>query len=118
MFEVFGRLGVSVDLVATAEVSVSMTVEHDAPLDELRSSLERFAKLEVARERAIVAVVGERLKQTKGLAARIFAALGDINVEMISMGANEINLSVVVEKSAAPEAIRRLHRALFSGPGG
>jgi aspartate kinase len=114
LFEVFGRLGVSIDMIATAEVSVSMTVERDAPLEELRSALGRFAKVEVAQERAIIAVIGDRLKQTQGLAARIFGALSDINVEMISMGANEINLSLVVDQRLAASAIRRLHTALFA----
>ena|SRR5690349_8431419 len=114
LFEVFGRLGVSVDVIATAEVSVSMTIERDAPLEALTTALSRFAKVEVAQDRAIVAVVGERLKQTQGVAARVFGALADINVEMISMGANEINLSLVVEQSLAAETVRRLHRALFS----
>ncbi|HUR29551.1 MAG TPA: aspartate kinase, partial [Planctomycetota bacterium] len=114
LFEVFGRLGVSVDLVATAEVSVSMTVDRDAPLDALRAELGRFARVEIAEHRAIVAVVGERLKQTNGLAARIFGALAGINVEMISMGANEINLSLVVEEKLAAETVQRLHLALFA----
>jgi len=114
LFEVFGRLGVSVDMIATAEVSVSMTVENDAPLEDLRAALSRFAKVEVSKDRAIVAVVGERLKQTQGLAARIFGCLADINVEMISMGANEINLSLVVEQRFAAETVRRLHATLFS----
>ena len=61
----------------------------------------------------LVAVVGERLKRTPGLSARIFAALRDINVEMISMGANEINLSLVVRREEADEALRRLHGALI-----
>jgi aspartate kinase len=113
LFEVFGRLGVSVDLVATAEVSVSLTVEADAPLGELVDALKAFATVEVHQQRAIVAVVGERLKQTPGLAARIFGSLAGINVEMISMGANEINLSLVVEEAHAPTAVRHLHEALF-----
>ena len=113
LFEVFGRLGASVDLVATAEVSVSLTVERDAPLDALRRELERFARVEIVTERAIVALVGERLKHTPGIAARVFGALGEINVEMISMGANEINLSLVVPREREHEAVRRLHAALF-----
>jgi aspartate kinase len=113
LFEVFGRLGVSVDLVATAEVSVSLTVESDAPLDALRAELQRFARVDVATDRAIVALVGERLKHTPGIAAQVFAALDDINVEMISMGANEINLSVVVARAHEHECVRRLHAALF-----
>ena len=113
LFEVFRRREVSVDLIATAEVSVSLTVEADAPLDALLADLSGFAKVGVVQDRAIIAVVGERIKQTPGVAGRVFTALGDINLELISMGANEINLSLVVPQAEVVEALRRLHRALI-----
>jgi aspartate kinase len=112
LFEVFGRRGVSVDLVATAEVSVSLTVEADVPLKALLQDLSAFATVEIHEGRAIIAAVGERLKSTPGLGAQLLTALGDINVEMISMGANEINLSLVVQQENTSEALRRLHRVL------
>ena len=118
IFEVFGRLGASVDVVATAEVSVSLTVEATAPLEAILRELGAFAHVSVATDRALVALVGERLKHTKGLAGRIFGALASINVEMISMGSNEINLSLVVEGKDEAAAVRLLHRALFGGNGG
>ena len=113
LFEVFGRLGVSVDIVATAEVSVSLTVEPDAPVAEIVEQISRFARVEVAEDRSIVAVVGGSLRDTAGLAHRIFGALSAINVEMISMGANEINLSLVVRRSDVPAALRALHAELL-----
>ncbi|MBI1751546.1 MAG: lysine-sensitive aspartokinase 3 [Acidobacteria bacterium] len=113
LFEVFGRRGVSVDLVATAEVSVSLTVEADVPLKPLLQDLSAFATVEIHEGRAIIAAVGERLKSTPGLGARLLTALGDINVEMISMGANEINLSLVVKEERTAEALRRLHQVLM-----
>jgi len=112
LFEVFGRRGVSVDLVATAEVSVSLTVEADVSLKALMADLAAFATVEIHEGRAIIAAVGERLKSTPGLGAQLLQALGDINVEMISMGANEINLSLVVKQESTAEALRRLHRVL------
>ena len=112
LFEVFGRRGVSVDLVATAEVSVSLTVEADVSLKALIQDLSAFATVEINEKRAIIAAVGERLKSTPGLGAQLLTALGDINVEMISMGANEINLSLVVKEASTSEALRRLHRVL------
>jgi aspartate kinase len=115
LFEVFGRRGVSVDLVATAEVSVSLTVEADVALKALLEDLSAFATVEVHEGRAIIAAVGERLKSTPGLGAQLLSSLGDINVEMISMGANEINLSLVVAQAQADEALRRLHRVLVGG---
>ncbi len=115
LFTVFARHQVSVDLIATAEVSVSLTVEADAPLGALLAELAEFATTSVAADRAIVAVVGERLKQTPGITGRCFGALRDINVEMISMGANEINLSIVVREEDAAPALARLHAELFQG---
>lgn len=115
LFEVFGRRGVSVDLVATAEVSVSLTVEADIPLQDLMQDLAAFATVEVHEKRAIIAAVGERLKSTPGLGAQLLTALGDINIEMISMGANEINLSLVVKHEQEAEALRRIHRVLVGG---
>ena len=113
IFDVFGRLGVSVDVVATAEVSVSLTVEANAPLEAIKKELGAFAHVSVASDRALVALVGERLKHTPGLAARVFGAISSINVEMISMGSNEINLSLVVEQKDEAAAVRLLHKALF-----
>lgn len=113
LFDVFRRHGVSVDLIATAEVSVSLTVEGDAPLEALLADLSSFATVNLVQDRAIVAVVGERIKQTPGVAGRVFTALGDINIELISMGANEINLSLVVPQASVVEALRRLHRTLI-----
>jgi len=113
LFEVFGRQGVSVDLVATAEVSVSLTVEADAPLSALLAEIGTFARVEAAPERAIVAVVGDRIRNTPGLTKRVFEALSGLEVEMISMGANEINLSVVVPQARAGAALAALHREFF-----
>jgi aspartate kinase len=113
LFEVFRELDVSVDLVATAEVSVSLTVEADAPLEQLCAQISQFASVEVARDRAIVALVGERVRETPAVPAAALTALSAFGVEMISMGANEINLSVVTRQDAAHDALRALHACFF-----
>jgi aspartate kinase len=113
LFQVFSRHRISVDLIATAEVSVSLTVDADAPLKALLEDLAQFATVGVARDRTIVAIVGEQLKLTPGVTGRAFSALRAINVEMISMGANEINLSIVVKQEDARPALRSLHAALI-----
>jgi len=115
IFEAFGRRGIPVDVVATSEVSVSATVDDGARTDELVEELSAFAEVSVTHGRAVVAIVGDRLRQTPGVAGKAFSALRDINVEMISLGANEINLSLVVPAEDAAAAQRRLHAAFF-GP--
>ena len=69
--------------------------------------------MSVLRDLAVVSVVGRKLRSTPRVAASVFAALGDINVVLISQGASETNLTFVVQASDAPEAVRRLHRELF-----
>jgi aspartate kinase len=59
-------------------------------------------------------MVGENIREKPGVAARVFKAVGDINVRMISQGASEINMTFVVDESDAPEAVRRLHAEFFA----
>jgi aspartate kinase len=116
LFQVFSRHQVSVDLVATTEASVSFTVDGNEPLEALLEDLEGFGTVGVARERTIVAIIGERLKFTPGVTGRCFGALQEINVEMISMGANEMNLSFVVKQEDAKPSLRALHATLIESP--
>jgi aspartate kinase len=64
--------------------------------------------------KAIVCLVGENIRGQSGIAARIFSAISDINVRMISQGASEINVTFVIEEDDVPEAVRRLHDSLFA----
>jgi aspartate kinase len=113
VFAVFEKHSVPVDVIATSEVSISITVDGKAPLAELARDLSEFADVEVLRDLAVLSVVGRRLRSTAGVAARVFAALGDINVVLISQGASETNVTFVVRAEDATEALRRLHRELF-----
>ncbi len=113
VFSVFEKHAVPVDVIATSEVSISITVDAKAPLAELVRDLSAFAEVSVLTGLAVVSVVGRKLRSTPRVAASVFAALGEINVVLISQGASETNLTFVVEAKDAPEALRRLHRELF-----
>ncbi len=114
VFSVFARHGVAVDVIATSDVSISVTVDRTAPLGELVRELGDYADVVVERGLAVVSIVGRRLRSTPGLAARVFTALGEINVLMISQGASDTSLSFVVKEDDADAALLRLHAALFS----
>jgi aspartate kinase len=113
LFEVFDRHRTAVDVVTTSEVSVSLTLEDTGALAAIAAELEALGRVAIERDRAIVCVVGEGLRTTPGIAARIFAALHDINVSLISQGASRVNLTFVVEAARAAEAVRRLHARLL-----
>jgi len=113
LFEVFGKYGVSVDLISTSEVSVSLTVDNDHNLDKLTQEISRFANVTVKYDKSQVSVVGKNLKETKGLAKRIFGAICEHNITMISQGASDINVSFVVNKEDLDCVITALHKEFF-----
>jgi aspartate kinase len=113
LFEVFDRHRTIVDVVTTSEVSVSMSVEDTSSMEEIIADLRPIAAVRIEPRRAIICIVGEGLRWTPGVAARVFSTISDINVLLISQGASNINLTFVVEEERVVEAVRRLHAAFF-----
>jgi aspartate kinase len=113
LFEVFERHEVVVDVLASSEVSVSLTIEDRRHLDLVRRELEDLGEVWIDEGRAIVAVVGIGLKSTPGLAARVFGAVKPTCVEVISQGASAINMTFIVKDEDGPDVVRRLHREFF-----
>ncbi len=114
IFEIFDRHKTPVDMVATSEVSVSMTLDDTRKLDSIVADLKTLGEVTVEPDQAIICLVGERLKFTPGVAARIFTSIEGINVSMISHGASAINVSFVVDGRDVEEAVTALHREFFS----
>jgi aspartate kinase len=114
LFDVFNSHETSVDMVATSEVSVSMTLDDTRHLDRIISDLEEFGEVVVERDQALICLVGEKLKFTPGVAAKIFSSLEQVNVSMISHGASAINVSFIVSDKDVERAVRSLHSELFS----
>ena len=113
IFEVFERHRVSIDVVATSEVSVSVTVDDPTRLETLLVDLAPFGDVAIERRRAIVALVGSGLGGGSRTMARALDALGDIRVHMLSLSATEINLTILVDDEMLPAAMRALHAAFF-----
>ncbi len=115
LFDIFKNYRKSIDVVSTSEVSVSLTVEDDQNLNSILKDVEEIASVEVAKNKAIVCVVGEGMRKTPGVSGRTFSAMGNngINVEMISQGASEINITFIVDGKDADKAVRVLHKEYF-----
>lgn len=113
IFDVFERHRTSVDVVATSEVSVSVTLDDAGRLDALVAELSGLGDVTVERGRAVVALVGAQLGERTPALATALAALGELKVHMCSLSATGINLTIVVDGDAAHDAMRRLHAAFF-----
>ena len=114
IFEAFDRHRIPVDVVSTSEVSVSLTVDSNESIPALAADLAKLADVKYEGRKAIVCLVGENLRETPGIAARVFGELSDVKIRMISQGASEINLTFVIEEDEVPQVVRRLHKTFFS----
>jgi aspartate kinase len=113
VFEVFDRHRTPVDLIATSEVSVSLTVDNPDHLPAVERDLAGLGEVKVLRRMAIVSIVGRGFVSHPGLAGRVFQTLRSINVVMISFGASDVNISFVVAEADAEQAVRLLHHEFF-----
>jgi aspartate kinase len=114
LFEVFDRHHTSVDMVATSEVSVSLTLDNVFSLDAIVEDLKQLGDVEVSSKTALICLVGNNLKYTPGVARRAFGSLADINILMVSHGASNINFSFLIDERDADAAIQKLHADFFN----
>ena len=112
-FDVFHRHRASVDVVATSEVSVSLTIDDASRLDALLPDLRQLGDVAIERNRGIVAIVGAALSSGGEHMARALGALRDTPIHMLSLSATGINLTIVVDGEQVSPVMRRLHQEFF-----
>jgi len=116
IFEVFDRFETAVDMLATSEVSVSLTVDNMRWLEAIRKEIETFAEVSVEEDQAIVCLVGENIRHHPEASTRVFTALDGIKARMVSQGASQLNISLVVAASDLVRAVESLHGEFFRAP--
>ena len=115
IFQIFERHRTVIDVVTTSEVSVSLTLDNTDALEAIVKDLRRIGTVEIEPNQAVICVVGSGLRDTSGVAARLFTAISDVNISLISHGASSVNLTFVVEEGVVSEVIKRLHSEFFKG---
>ncbi|KAE8249772.1 hypothetical protein A4X13_0g5084 [Tilletia indica] len=119
IFGTLDRYGVVVDLISTSEVHVSMAIAaaslRPRTLDRVKSELDKVGTVSVLRDMAILSLVGSHMRHMIGVAGKMFATLGEgnVNIEMISQGANEINISCVIHEKSALKALNLIHYSVL-----
>ncbi|KAJ3393481.1 Aspartokinase [Lobulomyces angularis] len=110
IFQTLDRFGIIVDLISTSEVHISMALSKP-PIEEAQTALSKFGNLTIIKNCAIISLVGKDMLSMVGIASRMFKVLSTfgVNIEMISQGASEINISCVVEGDKGDLALRVVH---------
>ena len=118
IFSYFAKHGISVDMVATSEVSISVTMDADYDLSSLEDDLSRIAHVEIKTGKAIVTIIAD-VRRSSEILARSFRTceLLGVPVQMISQGASKVNISFIVNDQEATEVVKALHADFFdAGP--
>jgi aspartate kinase len=117
VFSSFAKYGISVDMVATSEVSVSLTLDAAHDLGAMKKDLTRIASVEIKTGRAIVTIIGD-VRRSSEILSRAFGVCADlgVQVQMVSHGASKVNISFIVNDTQAAEVVMGLHAHFFEAP--
>ncbi len=113
VFEIFETYKTSIDMIATSEVGVSVTIDDERNLRQIVDDLKKFGTVTVDRDMVIICVVGDLEWQNRGFEAKALDALRDIPVRMISYGGSNYNISFLVRKEDKVAALNSLSEHLF-----
>ncbi|XP_021745951.1 aspartokinase 1, chloroplastic-like isoform X2 [Chenopodium quinoa] len=123
VFSIFEDLGISVDVVATSEVSISLTLDPSKlwsreliqqELDRVVEELENIAVVNLLQNRSIISLIGN-VQYSSLILEKAFHVLrtNNVNVQMISQGASKVNISLIVNDDEAEKCVKALHYAFF-----
>lgn len=113
VFEVFEKFRTPIDMIATSEVGVSLTIDNDGKLPEIKSELEKLGTVTVDPDMVIICVVGDLDWRNRGFEAKALDALRNVPVRMISYGGSNYNVSFLIRKEDKTKALRLLSYHLF-----
>lgn len=114
LFEIFEFFKTPVDMVTTSEVAVSVTIDNTSKLDSIVRELMEYGEVDVDENLTIVCVVGDLIADEHGFAAKVFTALQDIPIRMISYGGSRHNISVLVSTKDKQHTLQALSDHLLS----
>ena len=114
VFEVFERHKTPIDMITTSEVAVSLTIDTDKHLKEIVAELEKFGQVSIDKEQSIICIVGDVSFNESGYAQKVFNALSEIPLRMISYGGSEHNISVLIKAEDKKRALQALNSGIFN----
>jgi len=113
VFEVFEKYKTSIDMITTSEVAVSVTIDSDLFLDDIVRELEPFGTVDVDKGQTIVSFVENEFAQTDHVLQKLFDALNEVPVTMVSYGGSAHNISLLVPQDFKTKTLQLLNAGLF-----
>ena len=113
VFEVFEKFRTPIDMITTSEVAVSVTIDSGAHLTEIVRELEPFGIVETDTGQTIVSIVGNEISETPEVLKKVFEALREIPVRMVSYGGSKHNISLLISSDYKTQALQAINSGVF-----
>ena len=114
VFEVFEQYKTPIDMITTSEVAVSITIDTNTQLGAIETELRKFGVIEIDTNQTIICIVGHQVALQKGALKKVFDALENISIRMVSCGGSNNNISVLVDTQYKEQALIALNEGLFN----
>ncbi|MDQ2752409.1 MAG: aspartate kinase, partial [Bacteroidota bacterium] len=114
IFEVFEKYRTPIDMIATSEVAVSVTIDSDVHLSEIIKELKPFGTVDTDTNQTIISIVGNEIAQTPDMLQKVFNALQAVPVRMVSYGGSHHNISVLIPSEYKKEALQAINSGVFN----
>lgn len=113
VFQVFEHYETPIDMITTSEVAVSVTIDDASRLRKIVEELKSLGDVEVSKNMTIVCLVGHNIMNQKGYIKKVFEALNDFSLRMISYGGSRHNISILIPSDDKKAVLEALHKSLF-----
>jgi len=114
IFEVFEKYKTPIDMITTSEVAVSVTIDSDIHLEEIIAELNNIASVEVERGQTIVSIVGNEIAKTDSILKKLFNAIDEIPITMVSYGGSAHNISLLIPSAHKSKTLQLINKGLFN----
>jgi aspartate kinase len=113
VFQVFEHYETPIDMITTSEVAVSVTIDDATKLRKIVEELKNFGEVEISKNMTIICLVGHNIMNQKGYIEKVFQALNDFSLRMISYGGSRHNISILISSNDKKAVLEALHMGLF-----
>jgi aspartate kinase len=114
IFEVFEKYKTPIDMITTSEVAVSVTIDSDLHLNEIIEELNNIASVEIERDQTIVSIVGNEISKTDSILKKLFEAINEVPVTMVSYGGSPHNITLLLPSTFKTKTLQLVNKGLFN----
>ena len=113
IFQIFENYRTPIDMISTSEVAVSLTIDDSTHIQSITKELNDFGDVMVDSHQTIICIVGNKIVEKEEILQKVFRAMENIPVRMISYGGSHYNISILVDTKFKSGALKELNRYIF-----